>query len=471
MKGTQKNIKQELEAIRTALGQFKEGASLEDIKSTSRLDIALRSLQRRLEKLHEQGEITLSGKTRSTLYHLVRDGGAVVRDSGDGGGKAQPDKIQVSLTTGGRKILAMISRPKQQRSPVEYNRYFLQLYRPNIDSYLSTEEKVKLAEMGKTARFDQPPGTYARETLNRLLIDLSCNSSRLEGNSYSLLDTERLISLGEADDSKSAAEAQMILNHKDAIEFIVQAANGIGFNRYTILNLHALLSSNLLPDPAASGRLRTLRAGIQQSVYSPLAIPQQIEEMFSLMLEKAEHIKDPFEQAFFIMVQLPYLQPFDNINKRVARLAANIPLNRQNLAPLSFIDVSGDIYMQGMIGVYELNRFELLKDVFLWAYERSSLRYTSLRQSLGDPDPFRLKYREQIRGLITEIVSGTLLNKEATVLIRTHAKQFPENVQAKFAESVELELLALHEGNFARYRISPSAFKRWKELWSKSKTH
>lgn len=464
MKGTQKNIKQELEAIRTALNQFKDGASLGDIKTTSRLDIALRSLQRRLEKLHELGEITLSGKTRSTLYHLVLAGGS-------GEGKAQPDKSQASLTTGGRKILAMISRPKQQRSPVEYNRYFLQLYRPNNDSYLSREEKTKLAEMGKTARFDQPPGTYARETLNRVLVDLSCNSSRLEGNSYSLLDTERLISLGEADDSKSAAEAQMILNHKDAIEFIVQAANGIGFNRHTILNLHAVLSNNLLPDPAASGRLRTLRAGIQQSVYSPLAIPQQIEEMFSLMLEKAEHIKDPFEQAFFIMVQLPYLQPFDNINKRVARLAANISLNRENLAPLSFIDVPNDIYMQGMIGVYELNRVELLKDVFLWAYERSSQRYTSLRQTLGEPDPLRLKYREEIRTLITEIVSGSLSHKEATATIRTKATQVPENDQLKFIGAVESELLALHEGNFARYWIKPTAFKRWKEGWAKSKTH
>jgi Fic family protein len=464
MKGTQKNINQELEAIKTALGQFKDGASLEDIKAISGLDIALRSLQRRLERLHEQGQITLSGKTRSTLYHLVRD-------SGEREGKAQPDKSLVPLTTGGRKILTMISRPKQQRSPVDYNRYFLQLYRPNIDSYLTADEKIKLAEIGKTARFDQPPGTYARETLNRLVIDLSWNSSRLEGNSYTLLDTERLISLGEPDDSKSAAEAQMILNHKDAVEFIAQAANGIGFNRYTILNLHALLSNNLLPDPAAAGRLRTLRAGIHQSVYTPLAIPQQIEEMFSLMLEKAEHIKDPFEQAFFIMVQLPYLQPFDNINKRVARLAANIPLNRQNLAPLSFIDVPNDIYTQGMIGVYELNRFELLKDVFLWAYERSSLRYTSLRQSLGEPDPFRLKHREAIRTLITEIVSGSLSHKEAAVILKSKATQLPENDQSKFIESVETELITLHEGNFARYWISPTEFRRWKEIWAKSKTH
>jgi hypothetical protein len=256
----------------------------------------------------------------------------------------------------------------------------------------------------------------------------------------------------------------MILNHKDAIEFIVQAENSIGFNRYTVLNLHALLSNNLLQDPAASGRLRSLGAGIHQSVYIPLAIPQQIEEMFNLMLEKAEHIKDPFEQAFFIMVQLPYLQPFDAINKRVSRLALNISLNRQNLAPLSFIDVPNELYIQGMIGVYELNRLDLLKDVFLWAYERSALRYASLRQSLGEPDPFRLKYREAIRALINEIVSGALSHKEAATILRARAAQLPENDQPAFVNAVETELIALHEGNFARYWISPAAFSRWKEV-------
>lgn len=457
MKGSQKNISQELEVIKNVLGQFKDGASIENLKAVSGLDIELRTMQRRLVKLQEQGQISFSGKTRSTLYYLVRDGAGKE-------GKAQTEKALVPLTDGGRKILAGISRAKHLRSPVGYNRYFLQLYRPNIDSYLSTEEKAKLAEMGKTARFDQPAGTYARETLKRLLIDLSWNSSRLEGNTYTLLDTERLISSGEAVDDKSAAEAQMILNHKDAIEFIVQAENTIGFNRYTILNLHALLANNLLQDPAASGRLRTLGAGIHQSVYVPLAIPQQIEEMFNLMLEKAEHIKDPFEQAFFIMVQLPYLQPFDNINKRVSRLAVNISLNRQNLAPLSFIDVPNDVYMQGMTGVYELNRFELLKDVFLWAYERSALRYASLRQSLGEPDPFRLKHREAIRALINEIVSGSMPHKEAAATIRHKAVQLPENDRSVFIEAVETELLALHEGNFARYWISPAAFSRWKEV-------
>jgi Fic family protein len=136
----------------------------------------------------------------------------------------------------------------------------------------------------------------------------------------------------------------MILNHKDAIEFLVTNAEDIGFNRYTILNLHGLLANNLLADPTAVGRLRHIAVGIEGSVFHPLEVPAQIEESFDQLLASASVIRDPFEQAFFMMVQLPYLQPFDDVNKRVSRLAANIPLIQANLAPLSFADVPNDLY-------------------------------------------------------------------------------------------------------------------------------
>ena len=131
----------------------------------------------------------------------------------------------------------------------------------------------------------------------------------------------------------------MIVNHKDAIEFLVSEAQEIGFNRYTILNLHGILAQNLLPDPGAPGRLRRMAVGIEKSTFHPLELPQLIEECFSQLLDTAAAIKDPFEQALFAMVQLPYLQPFDDVNKRVSRLSANIPFIKRNLSPLSFIDV------------------------------------------------------------------------------------------------------------------------------------
>jgi Fic family protein len=205
--------------------------------------------------------------------------------------------------------------------------------------------------------------------------------------------------------------------------------------------------------------------GIHRSVYAPLGVPQQIEEMFDLLLHKANQISNPFEQAFFVMVQLPYLQPFDDVNKRVSRLAANIPLVRHNLAPFAFIDVPNDLYIRGILAVYELNRVELLKDIFLWAYERSAMRYAAVQQTIGEPDAFRLKYRDDIRSLISGIVSNCLPRKEALAKISAGAGKLPIVDQAKFTETVETELLALHEGNFARYWISPAAFKAWKELW------
>jgi hypothetical protein len=455
-----KTINQELEVIKEVLKPFRHGASIEDVRAASGLDIGLRTLQRRLETLQEQGYVQASGQSRAMRYYLVQQAGTTPENS-------QPEAASqgLLLSAEGREIQGIVTQPEQNRQPVGYNRDFLYSYRPNIDSYLTDDEKDKLAETGKTGSLDQPAGTYAKEILQRLLIDLAWNSSRLEGNTYSLLDTQRLISFGDTADNKSEMDAQMILNHKGAIEFIVQDADEIGLNRYTILNLHALLSNNLLPNPAASGRLRTFAIGITKSVYTPLAIPQQIEELFERMLEKASQIRNPFEQAFFIMVQLPYLQPFDDVNKRVTRLAANIPLNRFNLAPLSFVDVPNDIYTQGMIGIYELNRVALLKDVFMWAYGRSAARYAVVRQSIGEPDPFRLKYREEIQALIAEIVSNAISLKEGNTRIETHARELPKQDQPKFIETVETELLSLHEGNFARYRIRPAEYKAWRTVW------
>ena len=181
----------------------------------------------------------------------------------------------------------------------------------------------------------------------------------------------------------------MILNHKAAIELLVEGAEEIGFNTFTFLNLHALLSENLLADPGESGRLRNRIVEVSGTVFHPLGFPQQIEQYFRMILEKADAIEDSFEQAFFIMVHIPYLQPFVDVNKRVSRLGANISLIRHNLCPLSFIDVPEKAYVEGTLGVYELKRVDLLCDVFVWAYERSSQRYLAIKETAAEPDPMR----------------------------------------------------------------------------------
>jgi hypothetical protein len=329
------------EELLSVVAKYPNGAGIEDIRLSYNPDIQVRTLQRQLAKLSEQGLVKVSGKARATIYTLSADDAiAMVTES------------LIPLSEAGTHIRALVTAPIQQRTPIGYQRAFIESYRPNIDSYLTQQEMGKLAAINDTG-MDQPAGTYAQRILNRLLIDLSWNSSRLEGNTYSLLDTERLIVQGEADDTKTAKEAQMILNHKDAIEFIVQASEEIGCNRYTILNLHALLANNLLPDPQGPGRLRFMAVGITGSTFTPLAIPQLIGELFDLILKKASQIENPFEQSFFIMVHLPYLQPFDDVNKGVSRISANIHFVKRNLSPLSFVDVPHDLYSQGMLGVYE----------------------------------------------------------------------------------------------------------------------
>jgi Fic family protein len=167
------------------------------------------------------------------------------------------------------------------------------------------------------------------------------------------------------------------------------------------------------------------------------------------------------------MVQLPYLQAFDDVNKRVSRLAANIPLIKTNLIPLTFLDVPRDLYTQAILGVYELNRVALLKDTYLWAYQRSAERYAAAQQSLGEPDPFRLKHRDALRHVVGTLVRDKYNRKDALKFLENWcAENIPADERAKFIEVSEDEILALHEGNFARYKIRPSEFDAWQKVWN-----
>jgi hypothetical protein len=148
----------------------------------------------------------------------------------------------------------------------------------------------------------------------------------------------------------------------------------------------------------------------------------------------AAEINDRFEQAFFLMVHLPYLQPFEDVNKRTSRLAANIPLIR----------------------------IELLRDVFVWAYERSCQQYAAVKQSLVPPDIFRLRYRQAL----SDVVAAIIQNNEAVTIAAVHAR-LPTTVAAAdaahFTQLVLQEFAALHPGNAVRFGIRPLVFAAWKE--------
>lgn len=463
-------------AVLHVVEQLPYGASIRQIEARLTSPPHRRTLQRWLLGLIAEGQIRRQGNGRALRYFAssTSTGATILKEppaaSFNASGRSTAtihSEAAIPLSQEARQIEATIRQPLERRKPVGYNRSFLDSYRPNETYYLPESVRNELVEHGKSNRGDEPAGTYARRLANRLLIDLSWNSSRLEGNTYSLLETERLLSAGEPANDKNAFEAQMILNHKEAIEFLVSCADDIAFNRYTVLNLHALLADNLLPDPAASGRLRSIPVGIGLTTFLPLADPPLIEECFDQVLNTAKAIRDPFEQAFFVMVHLPYLQPFEDVNKRVSRLTANIPLIKGNLCPLSFVDMPQSIYLSAMLGVYELNRVELLRDVFIWAYKRSCARYSAVRQSLGEPDPLRLKYRDQIIQIVGDVVHKEMNKAEAIAFVRRQAQERVESTDLDhFIEVVETQLLNLHEGNIARYRLRPAEYRAWQSHWA-----
>lgn len=464
-----RNIPEEyLQTIVEVVRRHPEGMTVGQLHDALKAPPPRRTLQYRLKSLVDDGHLVMEGAGRGTRYKALRAAPARIRArirSGVPTVRARPGVLP-PLSKAADKIRGHVRQPLQGREPVGYDRQFLDSYRPNETFYLSQAERALLHEVGRPDIAERPAGTYARQILNRLLVELSWNSSRLEGNTYSLLDTTRLLEVGEEAEGRARLEAQMILNHKDAIEFLVDAAEDIGFNRYTILNLHALLANNLLGDPEAAGRLRRISVGIAGSVFYPLEVPPLIEECFDRILAIASAITDPFEQAFFVMVQLPCLQPFDDVNKRVSRLSANIPLIKGNLSPLSFEDVPRDLYTEAVLGVYELNRIELLRDVFLWAYRRSAARYLAVRQSLGEPDPFRMRHRDALREVVGTVVREGMDMRRAAAHVAAWTRQHIDLDEGeRFREVAERELLSLHEGNFARYRIRPSEFEAWREVW------
>lgn len=442
--------------IAAEIARHREGIGIVDLSKALAKIVSRRTLQRRLIGLAKKGHISAIGEARARVYRALASADVHATDVG---GKNDIE-IYVPISPESRDVIAYIRKPIQQRQPVGYDRLFLESYRPNATFYLSQEIRDHLHQIGRSPDGPRPAGTYARDILNRLLIDLSWASSRLEGNTYTRLDTQNLIEHGQAAEGKDRREAQMILNHKDAIELLVEQVEEIGFNSFTFLNLHALLSANLLADPGESGRLRNRIVEVSGTVFHPLGIPQQIEQYFRLILEKADAIGDPFEQAFFIMVHIPYLQPFVDVNKRVSRLGANISLIRHNLCPLSFIDVPEKAYVEGTLGVYELKQISLLRDVFIWAYERSSQRYLAVRETAAEPDPARLRYREALINIIGGIVRGQ--QRLSAAAVREAAKSLVPNKDLdRVIEMAIGDLAHLHDGNVSRYRLRLSEYRAW----------
>lgn len=275
------------------------------------------------------------------------------------------------------RLARRLDLPMAARGPVTYHCEFIDSYVPNESTLIPREVAAKPYHLGHLLG-PRCVVASARQVFLALLVDLSWNSSRLNGNRYSRDAAEELLNGGAL---RCDVDTVMLLNHKAAIEFLVDCVALEGLSSGIVQNLHAILMWDLVADSSSLGAIRRGPLGIAGTLYSPMHEPDVIKAMLESIVEKAARIENPIEAALFLWVQLAYLQPFEHGNAATSRLAANIPLLLRNCAPLTFQDVTRDDYARAMLAVYEFRDATLAAGLLSWTYQRSMAKCAAARDT------------------------------------------------------------------------------------------
>lgn len=260
-----------------------------------------------------------------------------------------------------------------------YNSNFLFNYIPNKINLLNKNELNFLMEKAnifiEKSELIKGKIEYLKEgILNSFLMDLTYISSKLEGCAYNEEDVSRIIYTNMLNYYKSEFEYSMVKGHAEAIEFLLKNYKNLNLDINIIKNIHYFLGKYLLKDEYL-GEIRKNEVFIYKSNYSPLINTDDLIKNLLKILEIVNQIQNPIEQAFFLLVHISYLQGFIDLNKRTARVLCNFPLLKNNLCPISFIEMPKDLYTYGLFALYEKNDFTLIKEVFIYIYEASCNYY------------------------------------------------------------------------------------------------
>lgn len=365
------------------------------------------------------------------------------------------------LSKRGQEILDLLNKPILDRSSVTYSIDFLEKYQPNVTFYLPQSIRAHLRHLGTPNGVFTEPGSHCRQILDRFLIDITWSAAQLSGSSYSLMELERLINLNVPADEKNPADTQLLLNQKWSIEYLIEYIKEFGFHLTTVQNYHALMDDNLSQDSNANGLLRNQAINMNSSSYLANLSGTALEDAFKLLLSKSQSITDPFEQAFFLLVHVPYLYPFNRHNRKISWILANATLITHNLCPIVFLESAAQRYHAGTVSIAELNEIDLLRDIFISEYENSCHRYLTFRKSTGHTDTFRMRYREQLLRAIQHTLKSNDPNI-MEVIRKWSSGHITVEDRQQFEATLLNELEQLHEGNIARYRIRPNDLNLWK---------
>lgn len=245
--------------------------------------------------------------------------------------------------------------------------YNFSLFEKFPESIFSKEEIIELNEATKLFKdkSQNASETIQRKELERFVIELSWKSSKIEGNTYSLLDTELLLKEGIKAPGHTESEVIMILNHKKAFQYILSTKEKYkNPNIRLIEDINKLLTENL----SVSFGLRSKPVGVTGSTYIPLSVPTQIEEALNDLCKAIEKLETPYEKALLALLGVSYIQPFEDGNKRTARFFANAILLTHNSAPLSYRSVDEINFKESILVFYEKNSIIPMQKIFIDQY-------------------------------------------------------------------------------------------------------
>lgn len=315
-------------------------------------DVSLVTVKRDMSDLLEGGYLEKHGRGRSTSY---------------------------SLSLYGRFYTPIDSHeycsipPDDRLEEVGYD--FGLFGKVDFDMFTEEEyEKLEAATKKYRSRSESVSDTIHEKELQRFMIELSWKSSRIEGNTYSLLDTEKLIKEGVQAEGHSEDEAKMILNHKKALEFILDQRDKFSDN--IDISLIDEIHKRVVDELSVDVGLRESPVGITGTVYRPIDNKHQIKEALEDFCSTLNRITNPYDKTLLTLLGISYIQPFEDGNKRTARLLANAILFAHKLAPLSYRSVDEDAYKEATLVFYELQSIVPMKEIFIDQYIFSADNYS-----------------------------------------------------------------------------------------------
>lgn len=334
------NLKEQIIAF------IKEHPSCSSNKIQQNLEVSIATVKRMLSKLISEGLILAEGKLKGTKYVLSPSYELLYSVDVEEYFKKEVDERQIRDSFNLTLIPEVLTKATLfTDGEMQHLEMLHRKYQDNI-SHLSKAE-------------------YAKE-LERLAIDLSWKSSQIEGNTYSLLETERLLKEKETAAGKPKDDATMLLNHKEALDFIIEHPDYVApLSIRGIEDIHSLL----IKDLGVDRNIRQRRVGISGTNYKPLDNEHQIREALEEMCNLINSKENAFEKALLALILLSYIQAFGDGNKRTARITSNALLTAHGYCPISFRTVDSVEYKKAMLIFYEQNNISAFKEIFKVQFE------------------------------------------------------------------------------------------------------